>query len=75
MFSELLYLRFNHVLEQRAAYLIEHIESHHVPGRRLCCVNRSDNLHEMYFAVNQVEQIYLRPWASQHMYHLKAMKL
>ena len=54
MFSELLFLRFNGVLIQRAEYLIEHIEKFHVAGDRRCCVNRADNLHAMFVAINKV---------------------
>jgi hypothetical protein len=54
MFSELLFLRFNGVLIQRSEYLIEHMERFHVAGDRRCCVNRADNLHAMFVAINKV---------------------
>ena len=57
MFSELLFLRFNGVLDHRAAYLIDHIRGLHRLGDRNCCTVRADNLHAMFVAINQVEKI------------------
>ena len=54
MFSELLFLRFNGVLEQRAGCLTDHLSSFHQPGERHCCVVRADNLHSMFAAINKV---------------------
>jgi hypothetical protein len=40
MFSELLFLRFNGILEHRAAYLIDHLSAFHRLSDRHCCVVR-----------------------------------